>query len=88
MPIVSQFYGIVISTYYNDTEKHHLPHLHAAYGEYSAVYDFEGNCVKGKMPNKQEKMIVAWIAIHLDELNTLWKLTQKEKQFFKIEPLK
>ena len=40
------------------------------------------------MPNKQETMIVAWIAIHLEELNTLWKLTQKEKQFFKIEPLK
>ena len=48
MPIVSQFYGIVITMYYNDTEKHHLPHLHAAYGEYSAVYNFEGNCVRAK----------------------------------------
>lgn len=74
--------------YYNDNEKHHLPHLHADYAQYAAVYDFDGNCIKGKMPNKQEKMIVACIAIHIEELNALWKLSQEDDHFFKIEPLK
>lgn len=88
MPIVSQFYGIIITMYFNDDERHHLPHLHADYAGYAAVYDFDGNCIKGKMPNKQEKLINAWIAIHIEELNALWKLTQEENQFFRIEPLK
>lgn len=88
MPIVSQFYGIIITMYYNDNERHHSPHLHADYAGYAAVYDLDGNCVKGKMPIKQEKMIVAWIAIHVEELNALWKLSQEQNQFFKIEPLK
>lgn len=88
MPIVSQFYGILIKMYYEDTKKHHMPHLHAEYAGYVAVYDFNGNCLQGKMPSKQEKMINAWIAIHTEELNALWKLTQEENQFFQIEPLK
>ena len=88
MPIVSQFYGILIKMYYEDTKRHHGPHIHAEYADYKAVYDFNGNCIKGKIPNKQEKMIIAWIVIHVEELNALWKLTQEEKQFFQIEPLK
>lgn len=27
MPIVSQFYGIIIRIYFNDTEKHYLEHF-------------------------------------------------------------
>ena len=88
MPIVSQFYGILIRMYYNDMEKHHEPHIHAEYAEYKAVYDFNGNRIKGKMPNKQEKMIIAWIAIHVEELNALCELTQEENQIFSIDPLK
>ena len=88
MPIVSQFYGIIIRMYYDDMDKHHMPHIHAVYAGQRAVYDFNGNCIKGKMPNKQEKMIIAWIAIHVEELNALWKLTQEETQFFQIDPLR
>jgi hypothetical protein len=88
MPIVSQFYGIIIKMYYDDTERHHTPHLHAIYAGERAVYDFNGNCIKGKMPIKQEKMIIAWIAIHVEELDALWKLTQEENKFFPIEPLR
>ena len=27
MPIISQFYGIIIRVYFNDTEKHYLEHI-------------------------------------------------------------
>lgn len=89
MPIVSQFYGIIISMHYRENDKHKLPHLHAEYGEFDAIFDFEGNKLGGRIPNKQEKMIQAWILIHQDELKALWKLAKnKIGDWFKIEPLK
>ena len=89
MPIVSQFYGIIISMHYRENDRHKLPHLHAEYGEFDAIFDSEGNKLGGKIPNKQEKMIQAWILIHQDELKALWKLVKnKIEDWFKIEPLK
>lgn len=89
MPIVSQFYGIIISMHYRENDRHKLPHLHAEYGEFDAIFDLEGNKLGGKIPNKQEKMIQAWILIHQDELKALWKLAKnKIEDWFKIEPLK
>lgn len=55
MSIVSQFYGIIISMHYRENYKHKLPHLHAEYGDFDAIFDLEGNKLGGKMPNKQEK---------------------------------
>lgn len=89
MPIVSQFYGIIISMHYRENDRHKLPHLHAEYGEFDAIFDLEDNKLGGKFPNKQEKMIQAWILIHQDELKALWKLVKnKIEDWFKIEPLK
>lgn len=66
MPIISQFYGIIITMHYRESDKHKLPHLHAEYGEYDAVFDLDGNRLGGRMPVKQQKMIQAWILIHQD----------------------
>lgn len=88
MPIVSQFYGIIITMHYNDDEKHHLPHLHAEYAEFDGVFDFQGNMIQGKIPAKQRKMIEVWINIHKEELQSLWNVIKQYKQFFKIDPLK
>lgn len=54
MPIVSQFYGIIISMYFNDIDKHHLPHIHVQYAEHRCTFDFNGNILSGKIPNKQK----------------------------------
>lgn len=89
MPIISQFYGIIISMHYRENDRHKLPHLHAEYAEFDAIFDLNGNIIEGKIPNKQEKMIEAWIVIHQDELNALWKLVKNRSgEWFKIEPLK
>ena len=37
MPELSRFYGIIIKMYFNDTQQHHKPHIHAFYGDYEAV---------------------------------------------------
>lgn len=33
MPILSMFYGIIIRMYYADNKQHHIPHIHAEYGD-------------------------------------------------------
>lgn len=64
MPVVSQFYGIIITMYYNENTKYNLPHIHTKYVEFDAIFDLEGNLLDGKMPNKQKKMIEVWINLH------------------------
>lgn len=88
MPIVSQFYGIIISMYFNDTDRHHLPHIHVQYAEYRCSVDFDGNILSGIIPNKQKKLILAWIELRKEELITLWNMLQSGNGTFTIEPLK
>ncbi len=88
MPIVSQFYGIVVRMYFDDMKQHNMPHIHVQYSGYKAIYNFEGHSIKGNLPNKQSKMVEAWILIHSEELQLLWKVMQENNEFFSIDPLK
>jgi len=89
MPIVSQFYGIIIRIYFNDTEQHYLEHIHVQYNEYDAVYSIKDiKLLEGKIPQKQHKLVVAWMEIHKDELIALWNISQNDGEIFKIDPLK
>jgi hypothetical protein len=36
MPTISMFYGILVSMYLLDTQKHHSPHIHVRYAEFKA----------------------------------------------------
>ena len=36
MPTISMFYGILVSMYALDTQKHHSPHIHIRYAEHHA----------------------------------------------------
>lgn len=88
MPIISQFYGILIQMFFEKNEKHNLKHIHIRYNEYKSIYDLEGNLIEGKLPTKQRKLVEAWILIHKEELYLLWECIQNEGDYFKIEPLK
>lgn len=87
MPTLSMFYGILIKMYKELGGKHNIPHLHAEYGEFEAVYGFDGYLLEGDLPRKQQKLVEAWIALHEDELKANWKLLQTGEPFFKIQPL-
>lgn len=87
MPLISHFYGIVISMYFNDDEQHHTPHFHAKYSGSEASFDLEGNVIAGTFPKKQTKYVVAWADIHKDELTALWETMQVSEQFFRIKGL-
>lgn len=64
MPELSRFYGIIIKMYFNDTQQHHKPHIHAFYGDYEAVVAVDGDLLAGSIPAKQLKIIIGWLAIH------------------------
>ena len=89
MPIISQFYGIIIRIYFNDTEQHYLEHIHVQYNEFDAVYAIRNiQVLEGNLPPKQHKLVVAWMEIHKEELKALWEVSQNDGEIFKIEPLK
>ena len=37
MPVISMFYGIIVSLYFLDNKQHKRPHIHARYQEQEAV---------------------------------------------------
>lgn len=88
MPLISQFFGILISMYVEMGGKHNVPHFHAYYGEYEAVFNLLGELIAGELPTKQRKMVEAWAVIHEDELHAEWKAINELGQHFKIEGLK
>ncbi len=87
MPLISQFYGILIRMFFKDQEQHHIPHFHAVYGEYSGSFSLDGELIAGNVPQKQQKLISAWALIHHDELEALWKSIQETGEYFTIKGL-
>ena len=89
MPVISLFYGLVISMYYLDTKQHKLPHIHIKYGELEAVYEIPGGrLLEGFLPSNKEKLVQAWIEIHREDLMANWELAVTGNQVFTIDPLK
>jgi hypothetical protein len=89
MPVVSMFYGIIVSMYYLDNKQHHAPHIHARYQEYEAVVSIpEGNVLEGNLPTAKMRLLLAWIEIHKDDLMADWQLTVSGQAPYKIDPLK
>ena len=89
MPVISMFYGVIVLMYYFDNKKHHLPHIHAQYGEEEAVISIpEGEVIEGSLRTAKLKLVQAWMEIHRDELIADWNLAVTGQQVFKIEPLK
>ena len=85
MPTICMFYGIIIRMYYID---YNPPHFHAFYGENVARFNFTGDIIEGALPDKQIKLIQAWIELHKNELEANWELAKNSERPFKILPLR
>ncbi len=84
MPVISRFYGIIIRMYFLQSE-HNPPHIHAIYNDDVAAIDFmTGKVLEGHLPLKAMNMVQEWIAIHRDELKTIWE-TQEFKNLAPLE---
>lgn len=75
-----------IYMYYED---HNPPHFHAVYGDYKALINInEGNVMKGYLPTRQIKLVLAWCEIHRDELIEDWEISKQAGKLFVIEALR
>lgn len=85
MPLLSLFFGIRISMYYDD---HNPPHFHAEYAEREALVDILHGCVmRGSLPNRQLKLVLAWTELHRDELMQDWELAKTGQEPLPIDRL-
>ena len=89
MPVISMFYGIIVSLYFFDNKEHKIPHIHVRYQEEEVVLAIpEGNVLAGKLNPAKLKLVQAWIEIHKEDLMADWALAVNGHEVFKIEPLK
>lgn len=85
MPEICRFFGIIIRMFF---EEHDPPHLHAEYHGSKAVFDFNGNTLKGTLNSRTAtKLVREWIDLHVEELEEDWNLARAGKEMKKIEPL-
>jgi len=50
MPVIARFYGIIIKMYFSQSE-HGVPHFHAVYGEFNAVFNIDTlEMMEGDLP--------------------------------------
>lgn len=89
MPVISMFYGIIVSLYYLDNKRHQCPHIHVRYqGDEAVISIPDGEILEGDLPPGKMKMILAWVEIHQDDLMADWELAVNGQQPFRIEPLR
>ncbi len=88
MPTISMFYGIIVSVYYEDTGRHHQPHIHIRYQDFKASLAIaDGSVLAGEVPPRQLKMVQVWMDLHRDELIADWQLAVAGDEPFRIAPL-
>ena len=60
--------------------EHGVPHLHALYGEYNAVFDIQTlELIEGDLPVRASRMVREWASQYQAELLRMWQ-TQEFKQ--------
>lgn len=85
MPRVCEFFGIIISMYYND---HSPPHFHAIYNRHEAKIGIETlELLEGKLPQRVLSMVLEWGFQYRNELRKNWNLARDGKPLKRIKPL-
>ena len=86
MPVISEFFGMVIQMFYGE---HPPAHFHVQYAEFKAAIDIERlELIKGYLPRRALALVLDWAELHQKELLEDWLLCQTDKNPKKIEPLR
>jgi hypothetical protein len=82
MPLIAKFYGILIKMYFRE---HGVPHFHALYGEYNAVFEIETLVMlEGDLPPRAERLVREWAQHYQRDLLEMWR-TQQFRQLPGLE---
>ena len=88
MPTICMFYGIVVSIFYLDDERHHLPHFYVRYqGMKASIAIEDGRVLAGDFPLRQLRMVQVWADLHKEELLADFELASNGEEPFRITPL-
>ena len=85
MPIISEFFGIIVTLRFLD---HNPPHFHAKYGSQKVLVEIENGIIRGEMSERALRLILEWLDLHREELKIAWEKAASGKDKGKIEPLK
>ena len=73
MPVIARFYGILIKMYFSQSE-HGVPHFHAIYGEYNAVFDIRTvEMLEGDLPLRAQRLVREWGTQYQQEMLRMWQ---------------
>jgi len=85
MPRISEFFGIVISMYWDD---HGEPPFHAEYAEFGASIAIDTlEVLDGRLPRRKLAKVLAWAALHKAELTVNWERARAKRPLNRIAPL-
>ena len=85
MPVISQFYGIVIRMLIARPFK---AHFHAFYRDSELVVEVSPlRIIQGNAPNRVRSMVLEWAAQHQLELAESWDRLMTARKPLVIEPL-
>ena len=88
MPELSRFHGIVIRMFLESGLPHHRPHFHAYYQGGAAAFGFSPvELIAGALPARQRRLIEAWAALHVADLQLAWDRLQAGLAPLAIAPL-
>lgn len=89
MPVISVFYGLIISMYFMDNKQHKSPHIHVRHGDDEGIFEIpSGEILAGSLPKAKVRLVQAWIEIHQEDLMADWYLAVNGHNPVKIDPLK
>ena len=87
IPLISQFYGILIYIYKEIGGHHNEPHIHIKYNEFEMSMNLNGKILEGKLPKKQMKLVEAWYELHQDQLRASFYSYNQNGEIIKIKGL-
>lgn len=77
MPVISRFFGIVITMNFND---HAPPHFHVRYGGQKALIAIETlGVIRGHLSPRVLGLVVEWASQHQAELAANWDLAMRQQ---------
>jgi hypothetical protein len=85
MPVISAFYGIVITMNWSE---HNPPHFHARYGGEKALFSISDlRIIAGRLSPRATALILEWAFQYRDQLIENWELMRNWQEPHTIPPL-
>jgi hypothetical protein len=87
MPRISEFFGIVIYMYWFDQDKHKMPHFHAKYAEFKAVFTLDGHIIEGSLGRIGDRLVKEWAGSRRAEISEAWEKASHGKEIPWVRPI-